>query len=292
MEDINTHVGPKYVKIRIEDIEGNVLLHHFLRIDRWDIPAGRIEEGETSRFAATRELLERTGFEIDEEKLTDQGVVIEGKNTFALFAGKKSDLRKVAEPGERGGYKTEIIWSKSIHTHRCSWANTHELLAQYHDEEWGVPVHDDRLLFEMLNLEGAQAGLSWLTVLKKRDAYRKAFKNFDAKKLVVFTDQMCDELMKNDGIIRNRLKIRAVVENAKAYLNVSTKGSFDSYIWSFSDGKIIPHTKREEAIELSKVMSKDLLKRGFKFVGPTICFAYMQAIGMVNDHEKGCFRCV
>lgn len=184
---------------------------------------------------------------------------------------------------------------------RCPWANTHELLTKYHDEEWGVPVHDDQMLFEMLNLEGAQAGLSWLTVLKKRDAYRKAFKNFDAKKLVKFTDAQCAELMKNDGIIRNRLKIKAVVQNAKAYLaigrdstfagaqNGATPSTFDSYIWSFSGGKIIPHARRDEAIAISAVMSKDLLKRGFKFVGATICFAYMQAIGMVNDHEKGCF---
>lgn len=190
---------------------------------------------------------------------------------------------------------------------RCPWADTHELLTTYHDEEWGVPVHDDQMLFEMLNLEGAQAGLSWLTVLKKRDAYRKAFKNFDAKKLVKFTDEQCAELMKNEGIIRNRLKIKAVVGNAKAYLaiqaaqkvtaKVNTKaskddalgGAFDTYIWSFSNGKIIPHTRRDEAIAISAVMSKDLLKRGFKFVGATICFAYMQAIGMVNDHEKECF---
>jgi DNA-3-methyladenine glycosylase I len=173
---------------------------------------------------------------------------------------------------------------------RCLWANTHELLTVYHDLEWGIPVHDDRMLFEMLNLEGAQAGLSWLTVLKKRDAYRKAFKNFDAKKLVKFTDTQCAELMNNDGIIRNRLKIRAVVENAKAFLVVQKEfGGFDTYIWSFTGGKIIPHAKRDEAIAISTVMSKDLLKRGFKFVGATICFAYMQAIGMVNDHEKGCF---
>ena len=188
-------------------------------------------------------------------------------------------------------------YTKNHMKNRCPWANTHELLTKYHDEEWGVPVHDDQMLFEMLNLEGAQAGLSWLTVLKKRDAYRKAFKNFDAKKLVKFTDEQCAELMNNEGIIRNRLKIRAVVGNAKAYLAIKEMQkvirkdatAFDAYIWSFSCGKIIPHTRRDEAIAISAVMSKDLLKRGFKFVGATICFAYMQAIGMVNDHEKGCF---
>ncbi|MCF7865320.1 MAG: DNA-3-methyladenine glycosylase I [Candidatus Pacebacteria bacterium] len=200
---------------------------------------------------------------------------------------------------------------KPLTKKRCPWADTHELLTTYHDEEWGVPVHDDQMLFEMLNLEGAQAGLSWLTVLKKRDAYRKAFKNFDAKKLVKFTEEMQAELMNNDGIIRNRLKIKAVVGNAKAYLTIlaaqkaaakvnkmaskneddlnSFSGAFDAYIWSFSNGKIISHTRRYEAIAISAVMSKDLLKRGFKFVGATICFAYMQAIGMVNDHEKECF---
>jgi len=187
---------------------------------------------------------------------------------------------------------------------RCVWVNTHDLFIPYHDLEWGVPLYDDRMLFEMLNLEGAQAGLSWLTVLKKREAYRKAFDNFDAKKVAKYNDEKCAKLMQDEGIVRNRLKIRAVVENAKAYLAVQKEfgvksdlsekgvvvGGFGSYIWSFTSGKIIPHKKRSEALAISGVMSKELKKRGFKFVGATICFAFMQAVGMVDDHEKMCFR--
>lgn len=187
---------------------------------------------------------------------------------------------------------------------RCPWAETHELFGPYHDIEWGTPEHDDRMLFEMLNLEGAQAGLSWLTVLKKRESYRKAFDNFEAKKIVRYTDEKCAKLMQNDGIIRNRLKIRAVIENAKAYLAVQKEfaqkgakdtshdgyGGFEKYIWSFTGGKVIPYARRQEAIAISEVMSKALRKRGFKFVGATICFAFMQAVGMVFDHEKVCFR--
>lgn len=174
---------------------------------------------------------------------------------------------------------------------RCAWANTHELFIPYHDLEWGVPVHDDQMLFEMLNLEGAQAGLSWLTVLKKRDSYRKAFDNFNTKKISRYTEAKCEKLMQNEGIIRNRLKIRAVVGNAKAFLATQKEfGSFDTYIWSFTKNKIIPYKKRDEALAISEVMSKELRKRGFNFVGATICFAYMQAIGMVNDHTPDCFR--
>lgn len=159
---------------------------------------------------------------------------------------------------------------------RCAWANTHELMVPYHDTEWGVPVHDDRVLFEMLNLEGAQAGLSWLTVLKKRDAYRKAFDNFNAKKIINYDSKKRAALMKNEGIIRNRLKINVVIENAKAFFVVQKDyGSFDKYIWQFKD---------------QDIMSKDLKKRGFKFVGPTICYAFMQAIGIVNDHTPECFK--
>ena len=171
---------------------------------------------------------------------------------------------------------------------RCEWANSHELLAQYHDEEWGIPVHDDRKLFEMLNLEGAQAGLSWLTVLKKRATYRKAFDGFAAKKIIKYDAKKRQALMKNEGIIRNRLKINAVVENAKAYLEVQKElGSFDKYIWSFSQHARV---KGAAAATVSEQMSKALKKRGFRFVGATICYAFMQAIGMVDDHANDCFR--
>lgn len=168
---------------------------------------------------------------------------------------------------------------------RCSWANQNELLASYHDQEWGVEMHVDRELFEMLSLEGAQAGLSWLTVLKKRDRYRQVFDNFDPNKISKYTEVKRTELLSDPGIIRNKLKINAFIENAKAYLKLQDDlGSFDKYIWSFK-----PEDPKE-AILASEAMSKDLKKRGFKFVGPTICYAFMQAIGMVNDHERGCFK--
>ena len=183
---------------------------------------------------------------------------------------------------------------------RCSWAESHELLRQYHDEEWGVPVHDDRLLFEMLNLEGAQAGLSWLTVLKKRENYLQAFADFDAKKVAKFTSEKKAVLMKNEGIIRNHLKISAVIENAKAFLAVQKEfGSFDRYIWQFAEGRTPAKGKPVGVLTTGTVitsnaeseqMSKTLKNRGFKFVGPTICYAFMQAVGMVNDHALDCFR--
>lgn len=179
---------------------------------------------------------------------------------------------------------------------RCEWAGSDPLYLQYHDDEWGVPVHDDRQLFEMLVLEGAQAGLSWITILRKRENYRKAFSNFDARKIAKYNDKKIAALLFNDGIVRNRLKINATIENARAFLAVQKEfGSFDGYIWQFVDGrpkqnvwkslKEIPAQTRE-----SEAMSKDLLKRGFHFVGPTICYAFMQAVGMVNDHVVGCFR--
>jgi DNA-3-methyladenine glycosylase I len=172
---------------------------------------------------------------------------------------------------------------------RCRWAMSHELFIPYHDKEWGVPVHDDRLLFEMLNLEGAQAGLSWLTILQKRAGYRRAFANFDAKKVVKFSRARQTALMKDDGIVRNRLKIRAVVGNAKAFLEVRKEfGSFNRYIWSFVGGKQLARGSRG-GVKISQVMSKALKKRGFRFVGPTICYAFMQAVGMVNDHSADCF---
>jgi DNA-3-methyladenine glycosylase I len=171
---------------------------------------------------------------------------------------------------------------------RCAWAESHELLTPYHDDEWGYPVHDDRKLFEMLNLEGAQAGLSWLTVLKRRENYRKAFDRFNAKKIAKYNATKKSALMKNEGIIRNRLKINAVIENARSFLAVQKEfGSFDRYIWGFSGGKTAP---KKEALAVSQTMSKDLRKRGFRFVGATICYAFMQATGMVNDHSEECFR--
>jgi DNA-3-methyladenine glycosylase I len=174
---------------------------------------------------------------------------------------------------------------------RCKWADSNELLAEYHDAEWGVPVHDDRLLFEMLNLEGAQAGLSWLTVLKKRANYKRLFDDFDASRIARYGARKKAALLKDEGIIRNRQKVDAVVANAKAFLAVREEyGSFDRYIWQFAGGNPIARASRKRAIAASEAMSKDLVRRGFKFVGPTICFAYMQGVGMVNDHEPKCFR--
>jgi len=172
---------------------------------------------------------------------------------------------------------------------RCKWAESNELFIPYHDNEWGVPVHDDRLLFEMLNLEGAQAGLSWLTILKKRNGYRKAFANFDARKLIRYNRRKKAALMRDPGIVRNRLKINAVVENARAFLAVQREfGSFDKYVQQFA-AATSPGGKHN-GVALSVQMSKDLAKRGFRFVGPTICYAFMQAVGLVNDHSKDCFR--
>jgi DNA-3-methyladenine glycosylase I len=178
---------------------------------------------------------------------------------------------------------------------RCAWP-TDELYIRYHDTEWGVPVHDDRLLFEYLILEGAQAGLSWHTVLKKRENYRAAFDNFEAEKIARYGEKKIAALLNNAGIIRNRLKIQATIQNAKAFLKVREEyGSFDKYLWRFVDGKpIINHrkstTEATARTAISDAMSKDLLKRGFKFVGSTICYANMQAVGMVNDHLVTCFR--
>ncbi|WLR42122.1 DNA-3-methyladenine glycosylase I [Bacillus carboniphilus] len=178
---------------------------------------------------------------------------------------------------------------------RCGWVNDDPLYIDYHDHEWGVPVYDDQKLFELLNLEGAQSGLSWYTVLKKRENYLQAFDYFDPQKIIQYDDQKIDELLKNEGIIRNRLKVQAVVRNAHAYIKIVDEfGSFSQYIWAFVDGKpIINHfTSLEEVpstTEISKHMSKDLKKRGFTFVGPTICYAFMQATGMVNDHLTTCF---
>jgi DNA-3-methyladenine glycosylase I len=179
---------------------------------------------------------------------------------------------------------------------RCEWCGDDPLYVQYHDEQWGVPVHDDQQLFEMLILEGAQAGLSWITVLRKRNSYREAFDNFDAEKIARYDDKKIAELLNNPGIIRNRLKISATIKNARGFLQIQHEfGSFDQYIWSFVDGKpIVNHRKTLSEIppetDQSRAMSKALKKRGFSFVGPTICYAYMQACGMVNDHTVDCFR--
>ncbi|SFE11325.1 DNA-3-methyladenine glycosylase I [Chitinophaga sp. CF118] len=181
---------------------------------------------------------------------------------------------------------------------RCGWATKDQLYKDYHDHEWGTPLHDDVRLFEMLNLEGAQAGLSWHTVLIKRENYRKAFDNWDAKKIARYTDKKITALLDNPGIIRNRLKIMATITNAKAYLEVQKEfGSFDQYIWQFVNHQpIVNHFKKITEVPaktaISDAMSKDLLKRGFKFVGSTICYAYMQATGMVNDHIAACWKSI
>lgn len=177
---------------------------------------------------------------------------------------------------------------------RCGWVNQDPIYLDYHDHEWGVPVYDDLLLFELLNLEGAQAGLSWYTILKKRDNYRKAFDNFKAEKIINYDEKKIDELLHNEGIVRNKLKINAVITNAKAFLKVVEDfGSFRDYIWSFVNGKPIQnHFKDLSEVpvttEISDKMSKELKKRGFKFVGPTICYSFMQAAGLVNDHIMTC----
>lgn len=178
---------------------------------------------------------------------------------------------------------------------RCAWVNSDPLYINYHDNEWGVPIYDDRLLFEFLILEGAQAGLSWITILKKRDNYRQSFDNFNAKKIAKYDQNKCNELMNNTGIVRNKLKINAAIVNAQAYLSVQKEwGSFSKYIWHFVDDKpIMNHWKTAKSLptssKISDALSKDLKKRGFKFVGTTICYAFMQAVGMVNDHTIDCF---
>jgi DNA-3-methyladenine glycosylase I len=179
---------------------------------------------------------------------------------------------------------------------RCAWAGADPLMTEYHDREWGVPVHDDRLLFEFLILEGAQAGLSWSTILKKRAAYREAFEQFDPVKVARYGDAKIAALLQNPGIVRNRLKVRAAVRNAAAFLAVQKEfGSFDAYIWRFVGGRPKPNRWRSMAEVPARTaesddVSKDLAKRGFTFTGSTICYAFMQATGMVNDHLVSCFR--
>lgn len=179
---------------------------------------------------------------------------------------------------------------------RCAWCTSDPLYIRYHDEEWGVPLHDDRKLFEMLILEGAQAGLSWLTILKRREGYRKAFDHFDAKKIARYDKRKIAALLKDPGIIRNRLKVAAAISNAQAFLKVQKEyGNFDRYIWSFVEEKSKRSRRKKGAsppaqTPEAEAMSKSLKKQGFRFIGPTICYAFMQAVGMVNDHAHDCFR--
>jgi len=181
-------------------------------------------------------------------------------------------------------------------TKRCGWAKTDPLLKEYHDKEWGVPVHDDLKLFEFLVLEGAQAGLSWLTILKKRDAFRLAFDKFDPRKVARYSNSDVRHLLNNREIIRNRLKIAATITNARQFLTVQNEfGSFDNYVWRFVGGSPLEHKFRSlSAIptktKQSDTMSSDMQRRGFKFTGSTICYSFMQAVGMVNDHTTSCFR--
>jgi DNA-3-methyladenine glycosylase I len=179
---------------------------------------------------------------------------------------------------------------------RCAWCPDDSLYQAYHDTEWGVPVHDDRLLFEMLILEGAQAGLSWLTILRRRETYRTAFDHFDAKKIARYDAKRVAKLLLDPGIIRNRLKVAATIANAQAFLAVQKEcGSFDEFIWSFVGGKPkLNHRSKRNPVSASspeaQAMSKALQARGFRFVGPTICYAFMQAVGLANDHTEDCFR--
>ena len=179
---------------------------------------------------------------------------------------------------------------------RCNWSNKTQIYRDYHDYEWGVPVHDDRKLFEAIILDGAQAGLSWETILNKRENYRKAFDNFDVEKVSQYSQDKIDELLQNSGIIRNRLKIKSAISNAKAFIEVQKEfGSFDKFLWNFVNGKPMQNHWKSLAevpatTKLSDQISRELKKRGFKFVGSTIIYAFMQAIGMVNDHTVDCFR--
>ncbi len=180
--------------------------------------------------------------------------------------------------------------------HRCPWPGDNQLMIVYHDTEWGVPLHDDRKLFEFIVLDGAQAGLAWQTIINKREGYRKAFNDFDAEKIAQYTENEVERLMNDSGIVRHRLKINGTISNAQKFLEIQEKhGSFDGYIWKFTDGETIQNRFRTlsevpATTKESDAMSKELKKFGFKFVGSTICYAFMQAAGMVNDHLVDCFR--
>ncbi|QDE39558.1 DNA-3-methyladenine glycosylase I [Luteibacter pinisoli] len=176
---------------------------------------------------------------------------------------------------------------------RCTWAGSDALYAEYHDTEWGVPLHDSRMLWEQLMLEGFQAGLSWITILRKRENFRKAFKNFDPVKVARFTEKDIERLLGDEGIIRSRAKIEATIQGAKIYLDMQAKGEdFTAYCWSFTKGKVLRGDGKTVHAQtpLSAEISKDMKKRGFKFVGPTIVYAWMQAVGIVDDHARACFR--
>jgi len=179
---------------------------------------------------------------------------------------------------------------------RCKWAGTDPVYVKYHDKEWGVPIYNDKKLFEFLTLEGAQAGLSWITILKRREGYREVFENFDVERIARFSGSRIDKILKNEKIIRNRLKVESTVKNAKAFMEIQNEfGSFSKYQWAFVGGKpIVNHRKTMKSVpartKISDEFSEDLKKRGFSFVGSTIIYAHMQAVGMVNDHTVGCFR--
>ena len=173
---------------------------------------------------------------------------------------------------------------------RCSWAGDDEIYIKYHDEEWGVPTHDDQELFEMLVLESFQAGLSWITILKKRENFRKAFDDFDVEKVASYGDEKVENLLQDEGIIRHKGKITSAINNAQIFIEIQKEfGSFDKYIWGFTDGKIIKAEFKTES-ELSDNISKDLKKRGMRFVGPTIIYSYLESIGIIDNHQKDCFK--
>ena len=205
---------------------------------------------------------------------------------------KETSKRKNKLRVEDMDNKTKVMEDKK----RCEWCLGSDIYMDYHDNEWGVPVHDDRLHFEFLILEGAQAGLSWLTILKRRENYRKAYDNFDPEIVATYGEEKIEELMNDEGIIRNRRKVESSVKNARAFLEVQQEfGSFDAYIWSFTNGETIcigydDMKDMPAKTELSEKSSSDLKKRGFSFVGPTIIYANLQATGIVNDHEKSCYR--
>ena len=177
-----------------------------------------------------------------------------------------------------------------MNDNRCSWAGPDEIYVRYHDEEWGIPTHDDRELFEMLVLESFQAGLSWITILKKRENFKKAFDDFDVRKVAEYDEDKVEELRSNEGIIRHRGKITSAINNAQIFIEIQKEfGSFDEYIWGFTDGEIIKAEFLTES-DLSKEISKDLKKRGMKFVGPTIIYSYLESIGVIDNHQKDCFK--
>jgi len=226
---------------------------------------------------------------VPEYKTFYEGIWI---HTLGLRGGVIEDKEEISHQTTLDAARKKF---KNMSKYRCAWSGTNSLMIEYHDKEWGVPVHNDKILFEFLILEGAQAGLSWQTVLNKRENYRATMDGFDAKKISRYDEKDVARLLANAGIIRNRLKIAATIQNAKAFLAVQKEfGSFDKYIWSFVNykpiqGKIKNKSELPAKTKESDAMSKDLLKRDFKFVGSTICYAFMQAVGMVNDHEVKCF---